>query len=174
MSSARSRTTWTGAACATAPTRSARSIPSAYHWFAGDGMVHGLRPARRQGRVVSQPLRPRPAGLPGAGEPELKASSSSPGWREHQRDRPRRPHPGSWSRAASPSTSSPTSWTPSGVGLLRTLPGGYSAHPKRDPETVELHAVAYGMERGNTVQYSVIGVDGWPGAPSTSPCTAVR
>ena len=46
------------------------------------------------------------------------------------------------------------------MGFLRTLPGGYSAHPKRDPETVELHAVTYGMERGNTVQYSVIGVDG--------------
>ena len=41
-----------------------------------------------------------------------------------------------------------------------TLPGGYSAHPKRDPETGELRAVTYGMERGNTVQYSVIGVDG--------------
>lgn len=41
-----------------------------------------------------------------------------------------------------------------------TLTGGYAAHPHRDPETGELHAVSYNPYRGNRVQYSVIDVEG--------------
>ncbi|MFC9659992.1 carotenoid oxygenase family protein [Nocardia sp. NPDC127606] len=41
-----------------------------------------------------------------------------------------------------------------------TLHGGYTAHPLRDPESGELHAISYSFGRGNTVQYSVIGRDG--------------
>ena len=32
--------------------------PATYHWFTGDGMVHGDPAARRAGRVVPQPLGP--------------------------------------------------------------------------------------------------------------------
>ncbi|MFC6887402.1 MULTISPECIES: carotenoid oxygenase family protein [Actinomadura] len=37
-----------------------------------------------------------------------------------------------------------------------TLPGGYTAHPHRDPATGELHAVSYFFGWGNRVQYSVL------------------
>ena len=33
--------------------------PATYHWFTGDGMVHGVALQRRQGRLVSQPLGPQ-------------------------------------------------------------------------------------------------------------------
>jgi carotenoid cleavage oxygenase len=40
-----------------------------------------------------------------------------------------------------------------------TLPGGYTAHPKRDPESGELHAVSYYWGWGNKVHYTVLGTD---------------
>lgn len=41
-----------------------------------------------------------------------------------------------------------------------TLPGGYTAHPHRDPVTGELHAIAYFWGWGNKVRYTVTGTDG--------------
>jgi carotenoid cleavage dioxygenase len=41
-----------------------------------------------------------------------------------------------------------------------TLAGGYTAHPHRDPETGDLHAVSYFFGWGNQVRYSVTGTDG--------------
>ncbi|MBT6278420.1 MAG: carotenoid oxygenase, partial [Chromatiales bacterium] len=41
-----------------------------------------------------------------------------------------------------------------------TLPRGFSAHPKRDPRSGELHTVAYYWGWGNQVQYVCVGPDG--------------
>ena len=112
--------------------------PATYHWFTGDGMVHGMR--MRDGKaqwyrnrwVRTPAVSPRALGEnPSPREPirrlELTSaptptSSATPAGRSR------------WSRAASPTTSSPTNWTPS-ARATSTAPctGGYTAHPKRDP-----------------------------------------
>lgn len=41
-----------------------------------------------------------------------------------------------------------------------TLRGGYSGHPKLDPVTGELHSISYRLIGGNSVRYTVTGIDG--------------
>jgi carotenoid cleavage dioxygenase len=63
-----------------------------------------------------------------------------------------------------------------------TLIAGFSAHPKRDPDTGELHAAVYGVG-AQEIQYVVVGVDGRvrktvavpvPGAPMVHDCAITR
>jgi carotenoid cleavage dioxygenase len=61
-----------------------------------------------------------------------------------------------------------------------TLAHGFTAHPKRDPRTGELHAVNYFWARPNVLDYTVVGADGRvthqvdiavPGNPMTHDCS---
>ena len=136
--------------------------PAVYHWFIGDGMVHGVRirdgkAAWYRNRYVrgpqtakalgEQPPRGRPVGIPGIG-----ANTNVIG------------HAGRTVALIEGGISCyELTDELDTVGVCDfdgTLPGGYTAHPKRDPDTGELHAVSYAFNRGNTVQYSVIGTDG--------------
>lgn len=135
--------------------------PELYHWFIGDGMVHGIRIRDGKAEWYRNRWVRGPIAAAALGEP------CSPG------------HFGVVGIGANTNVLGLAGKTLALVegGLANyeltdeldtvgvcdfdgTLSGGYTAHPKRDPETGELHAVSYSFNRGNTVQYSVIGTDG--------------
>lgn len=135
--------------------------PELYHWFTGDGMVHGIR--IRDGRaewyrnrwvrspVVAEALGEEPP-RGDFGLTPIGANTNVIG------------HAGK-TLALIESGVAQYELTDEldTVGVCDfdgTLTGGYTAHPKRDPQTGELHAVSYCLLNGNTVQYSVIGADG--------------
>ncbi|WP_033290598.1 carotenoid oxygenase family protein [Amycolatopsis jejuensis] len=133
--------------------------PEKYHWFMGDGMVHGVR--LRDGRAEWYRNRwirtPYVAGMLGEGP---RVPRTMVGANTHVIE-----HAG---RTLALVEGGMPQWELTEeldtVGLCDfdgTLPGGgYTAHPKRDPKTGELHAVSVNPGFGNKVQYSVVGADG--------------
>ncbi|MBV9514314.1 MAG: carotenoid oxygenase family protein, partial [Mycobacteriaceae bacterium] len=135
--------------------------PELYHWFIGDGMVHGIR--IRDGKAewyrnrwVRGPYAATALGeTPPAGEFGVSGIGANTNVVGHAGKTLALVEAGVANYELTDELDT--------VGVCDfdgTLTGGYSAHPKRDPETGELHAVSFSMFRGNTVQYSVIGVDG--------------
>ncbi|MGH9095488.1 MAG: carotenoid oxygenase family protein, partial [Acidimicrobiales bacterium] len=136
--------------------------PATYNWFLGTGMVHGLR--LRDGRaewyrnrwvrsrdVAATLGEPAPPGPVHAGM-DFAANTHVIG------------HAGRTlalvEAGALPYELDAELGTIGSCDFDGTLPGGYTAHPLRDPATGELHAVSYYWGWGNKVQYSVIGTDG--------------
>jgi carotenoid cleavage oxygenase len=136
--------------------------PAAYHWFLGSGMVHGLR--LRDGRAewyrnryvrsadvaaaLDEPPRPGPVhdGFDLSANTNVVAQAGRTFAVVEAGPRP-------YELTDDLDTVGPCDFD-------GTLPGGYTAHPKRDPATGELHAVSYYWAWGNKVQYSVLGTDG--------------
>lgn len=138
--------------------------PSAYNWFMGDGMVHGLR--LREGRAewyrnrwVRSPGVSAMLGEPQRGGRRHRAGVESVGANTNVIGHAGRTLALVEGGAANYEITD-TLDTVGPCDFDGSLPGGYTAHPKRDPDTGELHAVSYFFGRGNTVQYSVIGTDG--------------
>ncbi len=135
--------------------------PSTYHWFVGDGMVHGIR--LRDGRAEWYRNRwVRSADV-------ARALGEEP-----------RPGPVHAGMDAAPNTnviglagrtfaiveSGPCPYelddeleTIGASDFGGTLAGGYTAHPKRDPLTGELYAVSYFFGWGDDVEVTIVGTD---------------
>jgi carotenoid cleavage dioxygenase len=136
--------------------------PATYHWFVGTGMAHGLR--LRDGKAhwyrnrwVRSAAVARALGEPwrdGAhtGGVDFAANTNIIG------------HAGKTFAIAEigvrPYELTDELETVGPSDFCGTLFGGYTAHPKRDPATGELHAVSYNPMRGNIIRYTVTGVDG--------------
>jgi carotenoid cleavage dioxygenase len=136
--------------------------PATYHWFTGDGMVHGVR--LRDGkaewyrnRYVRNRAVAETLGEPWAGGPVHADMDFAPNTNVIG-------HAGRTfaivEAGARPYELTGELDTVGPCDFDGTLPGGYTAHPKLDPVTGELHAMAYWWGWGNQVQYIVISPDG--------------
>jgi carotenoid cleavage dioxygenase len=137
--------------------------PSTYHWFTGDGMVHGIR--LHQGRAewyrnrwvrsaeVARSLGEAPRTGPAAvhGGMDFAANTNVIG------------HAGRTfaivEAGARPYELTDELETIGPCDFGGTLSGGYTAHPKRDPRTGDLYAVSYFWGWGDDVEVTVVGAD---------------
>jgi 8'-apo-carotenoid 13,14-cleaving dioxygenase len=134
-----------------------------HHWFVGDGMVHGVRlddgkAAWYRNRYVgSSSLSAR------RGEPDI----SGPNWNEL----PIGPNTNvggfagtTWAMIEAGGCPVELTYELETVGrndFFGTLPGAFTAHPKVDPATGEMHAVVYAWPQWmDHVQYVVVAADG--------------
>ena len=138
----------------------ARPDPRTYHFFVGDGMLHGLR--IRDGRALwyrnrwirstdvakarDLPAAPGPRhvfdtvntsvlGHAGAGWALVEAGSTPVRFNEELEDQRYEDFGG-------------------------TLPGSFTAHPRRDPVTGELHALCYEANDPKRLRYNVVDANG--------------
>lgn len=136
--------------------------PALYHWFVGDGMVHGIRIRDGKAEWYRNRWVRGPQAAHALGEPVPRGSRvtiSGVGANTNVIA-----HAGKTLALIEAGVANYELTddldTVGTCDFDGTLTGGYTAHPKRDPDTGELHAVSYSFLRGNTVQYSVIGTDG--------------
>jgi carotenoid cleavage dioxygenase len=135
--------------------------PSTYHWFIGDGMVHGIR--LRDGRAewyrnrwvrsaeVARALGEEPRPGPVHAGMDFGPNTNVIG------------HAGRTfaivEAGALPYELDEELGTIGPCDFGGTLAGGYTAHPKRDPLTGELYAVSYFFGWGDDVEVTVIDAD---------------
>jgi carotenoid cleavage dioxygenase len=132
--------------------------PGAYHWFTGDGMVHGVR--LRDGRAEwyrNRWVRSAPVARALGEEPRPGAVHAGMDFAPNTNVIG---HAGRTfalvEAGARPYELSDELQTIGPCDFGGTLEGGYTAHPKRDPLTGELYAVAYYFGWGDDVEVTVL------------------
>jgi carotenoid cleavage dioxygenase-like enzyme len=134
--------------------------PAKYHWFTGNGMAHGLR--LRDGRAEWY----RNRFVRDDGVTEARGWPTTPGPRHGIGNGTANTnligHAGRTfaivEAGGLPMELSYELETIAATNFEGTLPGGFTAHPKRDPATGELHAMVY-FPGWDYVQYVRVGTD---------------
>lgn len=137
--------------------------PSRHHWFQGDGMVHGVR--LRDGRA--EWYRNRYVGSSSLARIRGTDDIAGPNWNDG-RTGPNTNVGGfagkTWAMVEAGGCPVELTYELETVGrndFDGTLPRGFTAHPKIDPDTGEMHAMTYAYPQHlDTVQYVVVGTDG--------------
>lgn len=137
--------------------------PQTHHWFTGDGMVHGLR--LRGGRA--EWYRNRYVGSTALSERRHQPDIKGPNWNNG----PVGPNTNvggfagkTWAMVEAGGCPVELNYELETVGrnaFENTLEGPFTAHPKIDADTGEMHAMVYAWaEWLDHVQYVVVGTDG--------------
>ena len=143
------------------PNPAGPASPAAYHWFTGDGMVHGVR--LKDGKALwyrNRWIRSKAVSR-ALGEPE------APGPRNGLSDTVNTNvlgHAGAlWALVEAggyPVRLGEDLQTLAHDPFSGTLKGGFTAHPHRDPETGEMHAICYEGSELNAVRHVVLSPEG--------------
>ena len=135
------------------------SSPEQHHWFAGPGMIHGVR--LRDGKaqwyrnrwVRSQAVRTALGEEVSGDKPQSSPNTNIAGWAGLTL--------ALVEGGGVPVQLSEELDTLGANGFSGTLPGAFSAHPKFDPVTSEWHAMCYSWAQWlDHIQYVVVGPDG--------------
>lgn len=137
--------------------------PETHHWFVGDGMVHGIRIL--EGRAAW--YRNRYVGSKHVSEVRGEPDIPGPNWNDATGG-PNTNVGGfagtTWAMVEAGTCPVELTYELETVGrndFSGTLPGAFTAHPKFDPDTGEMHAMVYAPAQWmDHVQYVVVAPDG--------------
>lgn len=137
--------------------------PATHHWFTGDGMVHGVRLV--DGRA--EWYRNRYVGSQHVGEVRGTGDIAGPNWNGSSTG-PNTNVGGfagaTWATVEAGGTPVELTYELETIGrndFSGTLPGAFTAHPKLDPDTGEMHAMVYAPAQWmDHIQYVVVARDG--------------
>ena len=137
--------------------------PASHHWFTGAGMVHGIR--LQEGRA--EWYRNRYVGSTSLSQFRGQPDIPGPNW-NNSASGPNTNVGGfagkTWAMVEAGGCPVELSYELETIGrnaFEDTLPGAFTAHPKVDPLTGEMHAMVYAWaEWMDHVQYVVVGKDG--------------